>query len=131
MSGWNATCMTVLPPAVCYNPISSPVVRQTLGNLRSGWLCDVHSCLTGLFIAFNIPALKEIMCSFRGLSFQACKNSVSEYNWINQLPNTTIWWLDICCLLHRYQPNTTIWWLDICCLLHRHQPNTTIWWLDI
>jgi len=26
-----------------------------------------------------------------------------KYNWINQLPNTTIWWLDICCLLHRYQ----------------------------
>ena len=27
----------------------------------------------------------------------------SGYNWINQLSNTTIWWLDICCLLHRYQ----------------------------
>ena len=26
-----------------------------------------------------------------------------RYNWINQLLNTTIWWLDICCLLHRYQ----------------------------
>jgi len=26
-----------------------------------------------------------------------------SYNWINQLLNTTIWWLDICCLLHRYQ----------------------------
>jgi hypothetical protein len=25
------------------------------------------------------------------------------HNWINQLSNTTIWWLDICCLLHRYQ----------------------------
>jgi len=25
-----------------------------------------------------------------------------NYNWINQLSNTTIWWLDIC-LLHRYQ----------------------------
>ena len=24
-------------------------------------------------------------------------------NWINQLSNTTIWWLDVCCLLHRYQ----------------------------
>ena len=24
-------------------------------------------------------------------------------NWMNQLSNTTIWWLDICCLLHRYQ----------------------------
>ena len=27
----------------------------------------------------------------------------TNYNWINQLSNTTIWWLDICCLLHRYQ----------------------------
>ena len=26
-----------------------------------------------------------------------------NYNWINQLSNTTIWWLDICCLLYRYQ----------------------------
>ena len=26
-----------------------------------------------------------------------------HYNWINQLSNTTVWWLDICCLLHRYQ----------------------------
>jgi len=26
-----------------------------------------------------------------------------NYNWINQLSNTTIWLLDICCLLHRYQ----------------------------
>jgi len=26
-----------------------------------------------------------------------------NYNWITQLSNTTIWWLDICCLLHRYQ----------------------------
>ena len=26
-----------------------------------------------------------------------------NYNWINQLSNTTIWWLDIFCLLHRYQ----------------------------
>ena len=25
------------------------------------------------------------------------------YNWINELSNTTFWWLDICCLLHRYQ----------------------------
>jgi hypothetical protein len=26
-----------------------------------------------------------------------------NYNWINQLSNTTMWRLDICCLLHRYQ----------------------------
>jgi hypothetical protein len=26
-----------------------------------------------------------------------------NYNWINQLSNTNIWWLFICCLLHRYQ----------------------------
>ena len=25
-----------------------------------------------------------------------------NYNWINELSNATIWWLDICCLLHRY-----------------------------
>jgi len=26
-----------------------------------------------------------------------------DYNWINQLSNTTTQRLDICCLLHRYQ----------------------------
>ena len=26
-----------------------------------------------------------------------------NYNWINQLPNTIIWWLDICSLLHKFQ----------------------------
>ena len=30
-----------------------------------------------------------------------------NYNWIIQLSNTTIWWLDICCLLHRYQPHVS------------------------
>ena len=25
------------------------------------------------------------------------------HKWINHLSNTIIWWLDICCLLHRYQ----------------------------
>ena len=27
----------------------------------------------------------------------------NDYNWINQLSNTTIWLLDICRVLHRYQ----------------------------
>jgi len=26
-----------------------------------------------------------------------------NYNWINELSNTTTWRLDVCCLLHRYQ----------------------------
>jgi len=38
-------------------------------------------------------------------TFQANLRTTLEldYNWINQLSNTTIWWLDICYLLHRYQ----------------------------
>jgi hypothetical protein len=31
-----------------------------------------------------------------------------NYNWINQLSNKTIWWLDICCLLHRYEPKHVV-----------------------
>ena len=27
----------------------------------------------------------------------------TQYNRINQLSNTSTWWLDLCCLLHRYQ----------------------------
>ena len=38
-----------------------------------------------------------------------------NYNWINQLSNTTIWWLEICRLLHKYQPHVSalmvIFWL--------------------
>jgi hypothetical protein len=26
-----------------------------------------------------------------------------NFNWINKLSNTAIWWLDICRLLHKYQ----------------------------
>ena len=35
-------------------------------------------------------------------------NLLPTYNWINQLSNTTIWWLDICCLLHRYQLHVSV-----------------------
>ena len=30
-----------------------------------------------------------------------------NYNWINQLSNTTVWWLHMDCLLHRYQPHVS------------------------
>ena len=30
------------------------------------------------------------------------------YNWINQLSNTTIWWLYIRCLLHRYRLHVSV-----------------------
>ena len=40
---------------------------------------------------------------FGKLGMRQEDNVVVNYNWINQLSNTTIWWLDICCLLHRYQ----------------------------
>ena len=44
-----------------------------------------------------------------------------DYNWINQLSNTTVWWLDICCLLHRYQLHVSallwhascVWWRGV------------------
>ena len=32
-----------------------------------------------------------------------CNYYINSCNWINQLSITTLWWLDICCLLHRYQ----------------------------
>ena len=53
-------------------------------------------------------------------------NAQYLYNWINRLPNTTIWWLDICCLLHRYQLHVSalmaifrlIDWQQTCKLLY-------------
>lgn len=49
----DAVCVTVLPPAVCYNSIFSPVARQALLNLRSGRLHAVQTCLTCLIIAWD------------------------------------------------------------------------------
>ena len=31
-----------------------------------------------------------------------------NYNWVNQLSNTTIWWLDIYCLLHKYELHVSV-----------------------
>ena len=42
-----------------------------------------------------------------------------NYNWINQLPNTTICWLDICCLLHRYGGTAVAQWLRCCATIRK------------
>ena len=42
-----------------------------------------------------------------------------NYNRINQLPNTTIWWLDICCLLHRYRGIAVAQWLRCCATIRK------------
>ena len=54
-----------------------------------------------------MPGRKVLNASFKQI---ICSHMVRHlrcvfinYNWINQLSNTTIWWLDICCLLHTYQ----------------------------
>ena len=48
-----------------------------------------------------------LLVSYCVLSVNSLNTVLHEHvhncNWINQLSNTTIWWLDICCLLHRYQ----------------------------
>jgi len=50
--------------------------------------------------------LKKISTLSYGSSSLLCLYKLykrEHFNWINQLSNTTIWWLDICCLLRRYQ----------------------------
>jgi len=57
------------------------------------WL--VHACVVWSFGVFEYHMVRHPRCVF------------INYNWINQLSNTTIWWLDMCCLLHRYQPHVS------------------------
>ena len=60
-------------------------------SLKDKYVCDVWTCK--LFVVSFGHMVRHPRCVF------------INYNWINQLSNTTIWWLDICCLLHRYQPH--------------------------
>ena len=54
-----------------------------------------------------------------------------NYDWINQLLNTTIWWLGICCLLQRYQLHVSALmaifrltdWQQTCKQLYFGMPN--------
>ena len=71
-------------------------------------------CIAGKYVwefnwnfaqTFEHPSnVKNVLQSFYIIDEIRCTASTSvNYNWINQLSNTTIWWLGICCLLHRYQ----------------------------
>ena len=53
----------------------------------------------------QVSILKDVEGGKGTLLVATCHSnpSVVYYNWINQLSNETIWWLDICCLLYRYQ----------------------------
>ena len=58
--------------------------------------------------AYNTTEHTSSSTTERGVALQCSdheqpKGAPWDYNWINQLLNTTIWWLDICCLLHMYQ----------------------------
>ena len=61
-----------------------------------------------VFIAETVsPFLGKKAKAKRCLKYIECNHMVRHprcvfinYNWINQLSNTTMWWLDICCLLH-------------------------------
>ena len=57
----------------------------------------VTECVSFLLHVWNIPGSNLDPET----SYPACVFCC--YNWINQLSKTSIWWLDICCLLHRYQ----------------------------
>ena len=60
-------------------------------------------------VTFSALRLSNLNCGF----YRTCHTVrhprcvFINYNWINQLSNTTVWWLDICCLLHRYQLNVS------------------------
>ena len=65
---------------------------------RGTFLQHVFSkCLTHSDIIYHLQSL------WHRIVLTAKLNPLGHYKWINQLSNTTIWWLDICCFLHRYQ----------------------------
>ena len=81
----------------CSDPIAHwcSVITQKNG-INTGFvlfkLCDCINCTLQYRVFVCVRAHMWVV-----------KTSIFNYNWINQLLNTTIWWLDICCLLHRYQ----------------------------
>ena len=54
-------------------------------SLFSSALC----CAVVWYNTFTDHMVRHLRCVF------------INYNWINHLSNTTIWWLDVCCLLHK------------------------------
>ena len=67
---------------LCYN--------DTLKCYVIMWCYNVHLQCYVIMLCYN-RMVRHPRC--------VCIN----YNWINEMPNTTVWLLDICCLLHRYQ----------------------------
>jgi len=79
------------------------ISASLLHTLNSTWFLQ-HLILpvnfvSPLLVTQNLQSNKQI--SYHMVRHPRCV--FINCNWINQLSNTTIWWLDICCLLHRYQ----------------------------
>ena len=83
--------------AVC---IQNTVFRAAVFLWNAQWL------LQSDLIAYKTEILPSCNCKCCTVSGAAWRASTKDanYNWINQLSNTTIWWLDICCLLHTIVP---------------------------
>ena len=88
-----------------------PCSSCTAKRQRWFWRRSVHALL--LYLARVSPRLVSshyvnysVHCIAWSVSVRMVRQHCCvfiNYNWVNQLSNTTIWWLDICCLLHRYQ----------------------------
>ena len=66
------------------------------------------SCYTAIIMVASLAGVRTLhpRTAFTGSFNRMVRHPrcvFVNYNWINQLSKTAIWWLDICCLLHRYQ----------------------------
>ena len=79
--------------------MGKPERKRPLGRPRREWEDNTKMDLQEL----GCEGMDWIELAQDRNRWRALVNAVMNYNWINQLSNTTIWWLDICCSLHRYQ----------------------------
>jgi hypothetical protein len=70
-----------------------------LSTIRNNKFCRGKTTMTPLIGLIPIFKKKPLYCHM--VRHPRCV--FINYNWINQLSNTTIWWLDLCFSLHRYQ----------------------------
>ena len=90
------------------NAILTTILRAELTQIFCVTVTSVYNPAEGTETHFPYKSFRavpqlSVHFSFNVIREINCRKYLYSYNWINQLSNTTIWWLDICCLLHRYQ----------------------------
>ena len=107
MPASQAGCVGAHHTIHCCNVLMAASAAAAAAVIRSPLSPDPPLATVLYKTASNITSLSPIQFIVHGYVISIRYKNFHQfqmfYNWINQLSNTNIWWLDICCLLHRYQ----------------------------